>query len=90
MSFFTGKGEAIQSGGYQTSNLMGIDTAKILFGTDHNLGVVYEVVLNLERRDSEKPPSTDQLSASNSDESCLLSVRHHLSPETLYLQNLSP
>ena len=50
MSYFTGKGESIQSGGYQTSNLMGIDTAKVLFGTDHNLGIVYEMVLNLEDR----------------------------------------
>ena len=54
MSFFTGKGEAIQSGGYnlgsRPAHQFGIDLSHLLFGTNHNLGIPYEMVLNVKPR----------------------------------------
>ena len=54
MSFFTGKGEAIQSGGYnlgsRPAHQFGIDLSHLLFGTNHNLGIPYEMILNVKPR----------------------------------------
>ena len=49
ISFFTGSGEAIQSGGYSVgsspSTQFGIDLQHLLFGTNNHLGIPYEIVL---------------------------------------------
>lgn len=47
MTFFTGKGEAIQSGGYQTPNLFGTSLDKPLYGTHNSFGIPLEVVLRV-------------------------------------------
>ena len=48
LSFFSGKAEAIQAGGYNTSQEFGLDLKTCLFGTNNSFGIPYEVVLNLD------------------------------------------
>ena len=48
VSFFSGKAEAIQAGGYNTSQEFGLDLKSCLFGTNGSFGIPYEVVLNLD------------------------------------------
>ena len=52
VSFFDGSGESIQSGGYSSSarTQFGIDSSDVLFGTNHNLGIPYELVLQAQPR----------------------------------------
>ena len=47
MTFFSGTGEAIQTGGYQTSNLFGANLDKPLYGTHNSFGIPFEIVLKV-------------------------------------------
>ena len=73
MNFVSGTGEPIQSGGYSvsgnSSNQLGIDLSKILFGTKNNFGIPFEAVLNLESLDKEALPLIK-----NVDQSCILDL----------------
>ena len=73
MNFVSGTGEPIQSGGYSvsgnSSNQLGIDLSKILFGTRNNFGIPFEAVLNLESLDKESLPPIK-----NDDKSCILDL----------------
>mmetsp|Transcript_6797 Transcript_6797/g.11439 ORF Transcript_6797/g.11439 Transcript_6797/m.11439 type:complete len:123 (-) Transcript_6797:803-1171(-) len=66
ISFFTGKAEAIQSGGYNCKgssfNQFGIDLSQNLFGTNNYFGIPFEVVVNLDPLQSDTSP-TEQLLA---------------------------
>lgn len=73
MNFVSGTGEPIQSGGYSvsgnSSNQLGIDLSKVLFGTRNNFGIPFEAVLNLENVDQEAVAQTK-----NDDQRCILDL----------------
>ena len=55
ISFFTGDGNAIQSGGYSTNSFsstqFGVDLSNQIYGTHNNFGVPYEILLNVKPLD---------------------------------------
>ena len=50
MTFFTGTGEAIQSGGYQAPNMFGTSLDKPLFGTLNSFGIPTDLVLRVNKK----------------------------------------
>ena len=52
VSFFDGSGESIQAGGYSSParTQFGLNTSNAIFGTNHNLGIPFEVVLQVQPR----------------------------------------
>jgi FAD/FMN-containing dehydrogenase len=65
VSFFTGSGEAIQNGGYNTKADFGIDLGAALFGTRNNFGVPFEFVLNVEKKEEDKVYEVEEVNTIN-------------------------